>query len=229
MGERAVILDRDLCDSCGKCCETCFPGALEMAGREVSVQEIVKRVARDAPYFDESGGGVTLSGGEPLAQPEFTYELLSAFREKGIHTAVETTGFGAWKSLLRISEVTDLFLYDLKTVDDEIHRRYTGVSNRRIIENLKLLRTVTDAIQIRVPCIPGVNDSAEQIRDLAVMAAAAGVRSIALLPYNSAAAAKYAWIGRVYELNGLQRQEISYMETLAAICRESGLDPEIVG
>ena len=229
MSESSAVLDRSRCDQCGICCETCYSGALELAGREVSVEEIVERVARDAPYFTTSGGGVTLSGGEPLAQPEFTNELLSAFKEKGIHTAVETTGYCPWESLSRISEVTDLFLYDLKAVDDAIHRRYTGVSSERIIENLKRLCAGENEVQVRVPCIPGVNDSPEQIGNLSAVAAAAGARSIALLPYNGAAAAKYAWIGREYELDGAGRQDNSFMEALAAACRENGLVVQIVG
>jgi pyruvate formate lyase activating enzyme len=200
-----------------------------MAGREVTVPEIVERVSRDAAYFRRSGGGVTLSGGEPLAQLEFSCRLLSAFRERGIHTAVETTGFGPWNALSRLSEVTDLFLYDFKVADDDLHRRYTGVPNSRIIDNLKRLCAERDGIQVRVPCIPGINDSEEQIRNLVNAATAAGARSIALLPYNSAAAAKYAWISRAYEPDGLERQDHSYMESLAAICRETGLETQIVG
>lgn len=227
-GDKAV-LDTRLCDSCGICCETCYSGALELAGSEMSVEEIVEKVSRDSAYFESSGGGVTLSGGEPLSQPDFSYQLLSAFKEKGIHTAVETTGFCPWSSLLRIAPVTDLFLYDVKSVDDETHRRYTGVSNRRIIDNLGKLCGRGNRVQVRVPCIPGVNDSEEQIEELAAVVAGAGGSSIALLPYNNAASAKYAWIGRPYSLEGLQRRETDYMENLGAICREAGLDVEIVG
>ncbi len=225
----AAVLDNCLCDSCGICCETCYSGALELAGCEMSVEEIVQKVSRDSAYFETSGGGVTLSGGEPLSQPEFSYELLSAFKEKGIHTAVETTGFCPWPALSRIRPVTDLFLYDVKSVDDEVHRRYTGVSNHRIIDNLNKLCADDNRVQVRVPCIPGVNDSEKQIGELADAAANAGVSSIALLPYNNAASAKYAWIGRPYTLEGLQRRETGYMDILAEICRKAGLDVEIVG
>lgn len=226
---RGAVLDYTRCDSCGICCETCYAGALETAGRQMSVEAVVEKVSRDAPYFRTSGGGVTVSGGEPLAQAEFTYELLSAFKKRDIHTAVETTGYGPWSSLLRLAEVTDLFLYDLKAVDDEIHRRYTGVSNSRIIENLTRLCVEGAVVQVRVPCIPGVNDSPGQIRKLAETAADAGAGSITLLPYNNAASAKYAWIGRPYKLDGVRRREAEYMENLAAICREYDLDTQIVG
>jgi len=235
-GETAVSLDRNLCDDCGECCDVCYPGALEMAGKERAVDEIVERIGRDASFFKRSGGGITLSGGEPLAQPEFSFQLLSAFKERGIHTAVETTGFGAWKALSRLSDVTDLFLYDIKLLDDGPHRRFTGVSNSRILDNLDRLCAARHGIQVRVPCIPGINDSEEQIRDLATTVAAAGVRSIALLPFNSAAPAKYVWINRSFELDGLERgkqdarrQRRSLMELLAEICRESGLETQIVG
>lgn len=235
-GERAVSLDRNLCDGCGRCCDVCYPGALEMAGRERSADEIVERIGRDASFFHRSGGGVTLSGGEPLAQPDFSFHLLSAFKDQGIHTAVETTGFSAWKALFRLSEVTDLFLYDIKLLDDGLHRRFTGVSNSRIMDNLKQLCAARDGIQVRVPCIPGINDSEEQIRDLATAVAGAGARFIALLPFNSAAPVKYTWINRRFELDdmerekqGPQRQEQSLMESLAGICREAGLETQIVG
>ena len=229
MNGQKVALNSDLCDSCGICCETCYSGALELAGYEASVEEVADKVSRDAAFFSTSGGGVTLSGGEPLMQPEFSFELLSAFKEKNIHTAVETTGYGSSQALLRLAAVTDLFLYDLKAMDDETHRRYTGVSNRRILENLRFLCAEGSNIQTRVPCIPGVNDSEEQIRALAETAADAGVRSLALLPYNSAAPAKYAWISRPYELEDLKRQDNEYMEALAALCREYGLTVEIIG
>ncbi len=228
-GEGSVTLDRSLCDGCGECCEVCYPGALEIAGKKMSVDEIVDRVSRDAAFFKNSGGGVTLSGGEPLSQPEFSFQLLSGFKDRGIHTAVETTGFCTWEILSRVSGVTDLFLYDMKFFDDGLHRRYTGVSNKRILENLERLCAARDGVLVRVPCIPGINDSEEQIRDLADAVAAAGVSAIALLPYNSSAPAKYAWVSRPFELDSRKRQEEHFMEALADICRDAGLEAEIVG
>ena len=228
-GEKAVSVERSLCSDCGACCDVCYPGALAMAGRERSAADLVERIGRDAPFFRRSGGGVTISGGEPLAQPEFVYCLLSAFSDLGIHTAIETTGFCAWPTVARISEVTDLFLYDIKLVDDNLHRRFTGVPNGRILDNLERLCSVTDGVQVRVPCIPGINDSEELIQELATTVVAAGAQSIALLPFNSAASAKYAWIGRSMGLGNLEQQERVYMELLAGICRDKGLEVQIGG
>jgi pyruvate formate lyase activating enzyme len=228
-GERSVVLDRSLCDGCGECCEVCYPGALEIAGKKMSVDEIVDRVGRDAAFFKNSGGGVTLSGGEPLSQPEFSYQLLSGFKDRGIHTAVETTGITTWEALSQVSKVTDLFLFDFKIFDDDLHRRFIGSSNKLILRNLEHLCSERDRIQVRVPCIPGINDSEDQIRALATAVAAAGARTIALLPYNSAASAKYAWIDRPFELDGRKRQDQNQMEILADICRGAGLETEIVG
>lgn len=227
--ENAVSLDRSLCDNCGKCCEVCYPGALELAGVQMRVDEIVDRVSRDAAFFKNSGGGVTVSGGEPLFQSEFAIKLLAAFKDGNIHTAVETTGIISWDVLSRASEVTDLFLFDLKILDDDLHRRFVGSSNKTILKNLEQLCSLRDGIQVRVPCIPGVNDSEEQIRSLAAAVARAGGRRIVLLPYNSAASAKYHWINRPFDLTGLKRQDESKMETLAGICRENGLETAIVG
>ncbi len=135
----AVILDRARCDACGLCVEVCYPGALKMAGSVISVGELVAQVQKDLPFFRSSGGGVTLSGGEPARQPAFAYHFLLACREAGIHTALETTGYATWQVMASLASVTDLFLYDIKFVDPDSHRRFTGVPNRVILDNLQRL------------------------------------------------------------------------------------------
>lgn len=134
-----VHLDRTRCDACGRCVEVCYPGALKLAGRLVTVGEVVAQVAKDIPYFRRSGGGVTLSGGEPTRQAGFAYQFLKACQERGIHTALETTGYAQWETLSALATVTDLFLYDLKLINDAAHRQYTSISNRVILENLQRL------------------------------------------------------------------------------------------
>ena len=148
-GEKEVaILDRTQCEACGKCAEVCYPGALKMAGSIVTAGDLVAQIRKDIPYFESSGGGVTLSGGEPSAQPRFAYHFLMACQESGIHTALETTGYTRWDILSSLADVTDLFLYDIKFADTDAHKRYTGVPNRVILENLQKLTALGSEIHV---------------------------------------------------------------------------------
>lgn len=228
-GNALAVLDRTLCDACGRCVNVCYPGALKMAGRNVTVGEVVAQVEKDLPYFRSSQGGVTLSGGEPTRQAQFAYHFLRACRERDIHTAMETTGYAQWSTLAPLAEVTDLFLYDIKFVDDEAHRRYVGVPNRVILENLQRLAAAGSEIHVRVPCIAGINDSAEQIEAVARTVSAIGLSQIVLLPYNAAAGAKYEWLDWDYDLGQIEPQSEATMEELAAVCRGYGLNVQIGG
>jgi len=228
-GKEAAVLDRTLCDACGLCTEVCYPGALKMAGRRVTVGDVVAQVEKDIPYFRSSGGGVTLSGGEPARQERFARHFLAACQERGIHTAMETTGYARWETLSTLAAVTDLFLYDLKFFNDEHHRRYTGVPNRVILENLPKLAEQGCNIHVRVPCIAGVNDSPEQIGAISRFVSGIGLSQIVLLPYNGAAGAKYEWLGRAFDLSGVETQSDAVMNELAAICRGHGLHVQIGG
>jgi pyruvate formate lyase activating enzyme len=229
-GDRqAAVLDRELCTSCGRCVTVCYPGALKLAGSKVTVGELVQDVARNLPFFRSSGGGVTLSGGEPAGQPAFSYNFLLACRKRGIHTALETTGFARWEVISSLAGVTDLLLYDLKLMDSATHRRYVGVPNELILENLRRLGASGHTIQVRVPCIPGINDNPEQVAAMARFVRGAGIRHMTLLPYNSAAGAKYQWLCAPFALKGRQTQSADAMSTLAEICREEGLAVQVGG
>lgn len=222
-GDCAVTLDRVRCTVCGACDEVCYPGALRIAGRRITVGELVDHVARDTPYFQNSGGGVTLTGGEAARQARFAYHFLKACRERSIHTALETTGYARWEVMRALARVTDLLLYDLKLIDGAAHRHGTGVPNDLIIDNLAALVREHSNITVRVPCIPGATDGREQIATVAQHAARIGVRRIELLPYNEAAGAKYQWLGLPYALNGARRQSPTYMHELARLCADCGL------
>ena len=227
--EREVAsLDRARCTNCGECVEVCYPGALKLAGTSVSAGELVEEVAKDLPFFRNSKGGVTLSGGEPARQPEFSYNFLLGCKQRGIHTALETTGYARWKVTLALARVTDLLLYDVKFIDPDAHHRHTGVSNRLILENLGKLAILGLDIQVRVPCIPGINDGEEQIRSAAGSVRRLGIRKIALLPYNTAAGAKYQWLDRSFTLSDKGQTE-EYMASLADICRAEGLTVQVGG
>jgi pyruvate formate lyase activating enzyme len=228
-GSEVAALDRTGCDACGRCVEVCYSNALRMGGLTVAAGELAEKVARDIPFFQNSGGGVTLTGGEPAMQPDFSYSFLYACKTRGIHTALETTGYAPWEVMSKLSEVTDLLLYDMKLLDTELHREYTGVPNQRILNNLQHLAAAGRDIQVRVPCIPGMNDDVKQIESTAHFVAGLGIVKMALLPYNPATAAKYQWLGRSYTLVERVQQSAEYMASLADICGKHGLQVQVGG
>ena len=222
-GRELVNLDRTACTECGACTEVCYPGALAMAGRLVTAGELADDVVRDRAFFESSGGGVTVSGGEPAAQPAFTYNFLAACRARNVHTALQTTGYARWDVISRLSSAADLVMYDVKFIDDALHRRYTRVSNRLILENLRRLIGEHGDVLVRIPCIAGVNDAPEQIGDAARVLAEIGVSAVELMPYNAAAGAKYDWVGRSYSFGDRETQTEEYMKRLVETVRAHGL------
>jgi pyruvate formate lyase activating enzyme len=195
----------DLCQLCGACVKVCYTEAREIVGQVMTTDEVMAEVVRDLAFYDQSGGGVTFSGGEPLAQPEFLAALLRASRQAGIHTALDTCGYAPWPVLDALRDDVDLFLYDLKVMDEQEHRRLTGVSNRPILENLRALSEGGHAIVLRIPVIPGINDSPDNLAALAAFAAALPhLEGIDLLPYHPTALDKYARMHRPYSLPDLR-------------------------
>lgn len=226
-GLQRVQIDWTTCTNCGACTRVCYPGALRISGEWTTVGDLVAEVEKDRVFFQASGGGVTLTGGEVSMQPRFACHFLRACRERGIHTAVETTGYAPWWVYRALAAVTDLFLYDLKHLDDARHRQLTGVSNRLIHANLRRLTTTGVEITVRVPCIPGLTDTDDNVAACAAFVRALGLTSIHLLPYNAAAGAKYLWVGRPYDLGNLSTQTPERMEVLAEICRSYGLVADV--
>jgi pyruvate formate lyase activating enzyme len=219
------MLARERCTVCGRCVEACPNGALAISGQWVAASEVVARAERMKPFFDGSRGGVTLSGGEVTAQAEFAAAVLAGCRELGIHTAIETCGAASWARLQAVVEHSDLVLYDLKLIDEEQHRRWTGASNRQILDNARRLAAAQDGhkVQVRVPLIPGITDTEENVRALYAFMRDAGLGRVALLPYNPSAAAKYEWLDRPYELDA-EPQDEAYLERLVGMAGEMGLD-----
>lgn len=191
-------LERHRCTNCGACVAACPAGALEIKGRLMEAEEVAAKALRLKPFFDHSGGGITLTGGEVTAQPDFAREILQICRKEGIHTAIETCGAAPWEVLKSVADYTDLVLFDIKLADPSAHEAWTGVDNRIILENLKKLEA--DKIIIRTPMIPGVTDADSNIEGVRLIAVEAGVKDIEFLPYNESAAAKYEWLGRRLEL-----------------------------
>ena len=163
-------IDRQRCLACGSCTESCHAEALELVGRRVEVGEVITEVLKDRPFYETSGGGMTLSGGEPLMQIDFAFALLEHARQESLHTAVETSGYAEWKELERIRPLVDLFLYDIKETDPRKHREFTGVDNVRILDNLRELHAAGSRVVVRLPLIPGWNDSDAHFRGIAALA-----------------------------------------------------------
>ena len=193
-----VHVDREKCVSCFRCADVCPRNALYRCGTDYTVEEVMDRVKRDLPFFKRSGGGVTVSGGECLWQPEFTLALLKACKDLGIHTAVDTTGYCKWEILEKVLPYPDLFLYDLKQMDPEKHKRIIGVENGPILENVRRLAKAGGKLQIRIPTIPLFNDSEESYRAFGALILELGeaVETVQLLPYHNLGVVKWERLGR---------------------------------
>lgn len=207
-------IDRAQCAGCGACKVHCPNGAVAMRGYRISSDAIIARAARMKPFFDHSGGGITLTGGEVTMQPDFAAEILSGCRALGVHTAIETTGACDWTILERLVALSDLVLYDLKLADDEEHMRWVGASNRLILENAARLSGAN--VQVRIPLIPGITDTQQNLGALFSFMQSAGLRSVALLPFNPLTPAKYEWLGLTCPITG-EPQSPEQLDRLIAL------------
>jgi glycyl-radical enzyme activating protein len=220
--------DRALCQLCGKCADACLSEALKMAGREYTVEGIMSEVRRDALYYRRSGGGVTLTGGEPMLQPEFALELLNAARAEGIHTCLETCGWASQRAYENVLPFVDLFLFDYKATDPEIHRRLTGVSNDLILANLDFLYRQGANVQLRCPLVPGVNDAPEHLAGIAAVSKKyPRIETVELLPYHNLGNVKYERYGQVNPMPGLETASETVKQDWASRFCALGIAPHI--
>ena len=215
------ITNREECDLCEICVKECCTNAKKVVGEDYTVDELLKEILKDKSFYDSSGGGVTFSGGEPLVQSAFLKEILTACRENGVHTAIETTGMTDTEMLLETAELLDLVFYDVKHMDDETHREITGASNKKILSNLAALAEIHDNIVVRIPVIPGINDSTENLQKTAEYAASLGIPTIELLPYHNLGEVKYGQLGREYALTDTEKPTETRMRNLADAMRET--------
>ena len=205
-------------------------GKEKIVGKDVTVGELIPELLADINYFRRSGGGVTLSGGEILGQHKFAAALLKACKENGLHTAVESTGFASFDKIEAILPHLDLYLMDIKHMDSEKHKRYTGVGNELILENARKIAKSGVELIIRTPVVPGFNDTAEEIRAISKFAASLpGVKEHHLLPYHRLGQDKYAGLNRNYSLKEITPPTKEKMEYLLSVAEESGLKCQIGG
>lgn len=223
------VTEKEGCILCGKCIEKCPALAREMIGKKLTTEEIIKEIEKDLIFYEESGGGVTFSGGEPLSQSEFLESLLNDCKEKKIHTAVDTSGYVPWEILYKMSSKVNLFLFDLKLMDNERHKKYTGVSNEIILENLKKLSSIHNHIFVRFPVIPGINDDDQNIKETGEFVSSLKIAQINLLPYHYIGIDKYRRLGKTYELATTQPPSEEKLSEISVILRKFDLNVKIGG
>jgi len=224
-----VIHTTSACQVCGTCAEGCPAGARKVVGRRMTVSEVLREIQKDVIFWDQSGGGVTFSGGEPLAQPRFLSLLLDACRAKRIDTVVETCGMAKQDEVLELSDKAGLFLYDLKILDPEKHKKFTGVSNDSIIANLEALAERRRRVVVRYPIIPYINDDGGNVRQMVALLSRLRLRQIHLLPYHETGTEKYKRLGLGLRLEDVKAPPASLMKRIAAEFERAGIKVKVGG
>jgi len=222
--EQKAIINRDSCDGCGQCVDKCPQEALAIAGKKVTVADVINEVIKDRSFYWDSGGGVTLSGGEPTMQPDFTLALLRACKDRGIHTAIETCGYTSWRVIETLLPYVDLFLYDIKKLNKKEHKIGTGKDNKLILENAERLAKSNTKLKIRMPMIPGFNDSEEDVLSLLSFVKEKldlSGKDIELLRYNKLGEVKYARMGCPHKSPSLEPQSDEYFNSLANLLKNT--------
>ena len=215
---------RELCEGCGICAETCYAEGLVLVGDEMTVDEVVDQVLRDKPFYETSDGGVTLSGGEPLLQPAFSYAILERCRAEEVHTAIETAANFSWERVAAILPVTDLVMMDIKLMDSARHRECTGVPNERILENAHKLGEQPIPLIVRTPIVPGVNDNPDDVAAIAQFAATLpNLLYYELLPFHPMATSKYTSLDLDYGAKGLKTPPNEQIEALTRVAAGFGV------
>ena len=228
--EGKVHINRETCSNCGRCVTVCDAGALKLFGESLSARSVFKQIEKDAEFYRESGGGVTVSGGEPLSQAPFVAALFQLCQAKGIETCVETSGYASQQALEKVAPFTSLFLFDVKLSRAASHQEWTGRSNQLILSNLKRAVASGKEVIMRIPLIPGINDSEEELRELAIIALdyLKEPRKVNLLPYHRFGMGKYQMLDRSYDLSELVSQKDAELQKHKQLFESYGLHCEIV-
>lgn len=218
-------LNRENCRLCGKCAERCPNGALQIYGKQVTVDEVLPKLLEDRAFYECSGGGVTLSGGEPLMQPEFCVALLSELKKEGIDTAVDTCGSVSAEAIKEILPYTDTFLYDIKQMDPEKHKKLTGQPNELILSNLQYISSSNRKIEIRIPFVPGCNNDTANLKSCGeFLSKLKGIAKVRLLPYHDYARSKYASLNMTDTMPDVDIPTDEELHNAAALLCAYGLD-----
>ncbi len=222
-------IDRSRCTVCGTCVDVCYSAAREMVGFEISLDKLWAQIERDIPFHRQSGGGVTFSGGEPLMQADFVLALAERCHEHGLHTALDTSGYATWRVMEKLLPLIDLFLYDLKLMDDGRHRQYTGVSNQRILENLSNLSANGAHIQVRMPLVAGVNDDEDTIRQCVdFLSGLPQPDSVTLMPFHAIGRGKYEALGIPNPLPDAQPPDGTIIKQICEQFRQAGIPVQVL-
>ncbi len=224
-----LTTDMDKCDLCGLCEIYCIQEARQIAGKDYTVEEVLKEVLKDRVFYEKSNGGVTVSGGEPLIYIDFIEELFKKLKEENIHTAVDTSGAVSFESLERIAKYTDLFLYDIKLMDDVKHKYFIGASNKMILENLQRLSKIHNNINIRMPIIEGINAEIDHIEKTIDFIKDLNIKKVNLLPYHDIAKHKYKKLGIIYEEQKMSKPSDEKMQYFKALFESKGYEVKIGG
>ena len=226
MDDVTFDIDRSRCVKCGLCTSKCYAGAKKMTGRQVTVREMMELIEKDRIFYTNSGGGVTVGGGEPAMQHGFVEELLKACRESHIHTAIETCGYGRWQDICGMFDNADQIFFDLKAIDPELHRRLTGVSNELILHNAEQAAVRGKDVIFRIPLIPGCNDSLTNIEETGAFVGGLSGNgsnvSIEILPYHDLGRDKYRWLDMDYGLEDTGKPDATQVEELKTILKDHG-------
>lgn len=223
------IVDENKCTLCGKCANFCPNNAREYVGQDMRVQELMNEIIKDEVFYDESNGGVTFSGGEPLLHVEFLSEVLERCKNRGIHTAVDTSGYVSWDKFEKIADKVDLFLFDLKLMNNEKHIKYMNAENVLILDNLKKLSDREVNIFIRMPIIAGINDDDEHIDEAIKFLSNLNILQVNLLPYHKMGMDKYRRLKMSYKLSGMEKPSKESMVEIADKFKKSGIKVKIGG
>jgi pyruvate formate lyase activating enzyme len=218
------LTDREACQRCGACAEVCYSEARQMVGKPMSLPEVMSEIRQDLAFYEGSGGGVTLSGGEPLFQKDFALAILKACREQDIHIVLDTCGYASWQAFEQVATFVDLFLYDLKAIDPVKHLQYTGQSNERILVNLERLSRSGASLLVRIPVIPGLNANEFEMKQIGeYLSTLPQPPPVELLAYHNIAEAKYAGLDMPYSLPKLKAPTPQQMTSYADLLRGFGL------
>jgi len=225
-----MITDNQQCNYCFECTAACYFNARQVSGRQYTSDELFHDVIKDKEFYLSSGGGVTISGGEPTMHTDYCCQLFKMLKEQGIHAAIETCGYTKWESFERLIPVADLFLYDIKLFDENKHKKWTGVSNELILENLIKLDQANQNIIIRIPLIPTVNDDeAEFMKIIGFVKKLQAVEEVHILPFHQLGSSKYKLVGKLYDLEDLPEENNDRVEKCKNIALDAGFRVSIGG